>query len=111
MGHIGSKTRSLGQKLENPCLHSRSHFFSMILMKLGQNGCLNDILDVCKWVMLGQKLSHGQILEKPYKCFRGKVFSLLSNFLNIKEGFSEFQRGKLGVSRGRFYRAISDGHS
>ena len=44
MGHVGSKTRSLGQILEKPCVCSRDQIFSLNLMKLGQNGCLNEIL-------------------------------------------------------------------
>ena len=39
MGYVGSKTSSLGQILEKPCLHSRGHIFSPIIMKLGQNIC------------------------------------------------------------------------
>ena len=42
-GHVGSKNRSLGQILEKPCIPSRSHTFSQILMKLGQNVCLDEI--------------------------------------------------------------------
>ena len=42
-GHMGSKTRSLGQMLEKPCVRSRGHIFSPILMKLGQNVCLDEI--------------------------------------------------------------------
>ena len=45
MGHVGSKTRSLGQILEKPCLRSRGHIFSQKIMKLGQNVCLVVILD------------------------------------------------------------------
>ena len=45
MGHVGSKTRSPGQILGKPCVHSRGHIFSRILMKVGQDVCLNDILD------------------------------------------------------------------
>ena len=41
MGHVGSKTRSPGQILEKPSVHSRGHIFSRILMKVG----LDDILD------------------------------------------------------------------
>ena len=40
-----SKTRSLHQILEKPCLRSRGHNFSLILMKLNQNVCLNEISD------------------------------------------------------------------
>ena len=36
MVHVGSKTRSLGQILEKPCVRSRGHIFSPFIMKLGQ---------------------------------------------------------------------------
>ena len=45
MGIVGSKTRSLGQILDKLCVHSRSHIFSLIIMKLGQNVCLDEISD------------------------------------------------------------------
>ena len=45
MGHVGSKTRSLGQILEKPCVRSRGHILSRILMEVGQDVCLDDILD------------------------------------------------------------------
>ena len=41
MGHFGSKSRSVGQTLGKPCVRSRGHIFSLIIMKLGQNVCLN----------------------------------------------------------------------
>ena len=44
MGHFKSKTRSLCQMLEKPCVHSRGHIFSLMIMKLGQNVCLDEIL-------------------------------------------------------------------
>ena len=37
MGHVGSKTRSLGQILEKPSVRSRGHIFSPIIMKLSQS--------------------------------------------------------------------------
>ena len=37
LGHVGSKTRSLGQILEKPCVHSRGHSFDSKFMKLYQN--------------------------------------------------------------------------
>ena len=37
LGHVGSKTRSLGQILEKPCVHSRGHSFDHKFMKLFQN--------------------------------------------------------------------------
>ena len=44
LGHVGSKTWLLGQILEKPCVHSRGHIFSSIIMKYGQNVCLDEIL-------------------------------------------------------------------
>ena len=44
-GHVGSKTRSLGQILEKPCVRSRGHSSSQIILKHGQNVCLDEILD------------------------------------------------------------------
>ena len=38
LGHVGSKTRSLGQILEKPCVHSRGHSLDSKVMKLCQNG-------------------------------------------------------------------------
>ena len=40
MGHVGSKTRSLGQVLEKPCVLSRRHSFDPVFMKLCQNDFL-----------------------------------------------------------------------
>ena len=45
MGHVRSKIRSQGQMLEKPCVHSGGHLFSLIIMKLCQNDCLDEILD------------------------------------------------------------------
>ena len=44
-GCVGLKTRSLGQIIEKPCVCCRGHNFSPIIMKLGQNVCLDEILD------------------------------------------------------------------
>ena len=37
MGHVGSKTRSLGQFLDTACVHSRRPSFDPTFMKLCQN--------------------------------------------------------------------------
>ena len=42
---VRSKTRSLGQILEKPCVHSKGHIFNPIIMKHGQNVCLDEISD------------------------------------------------------------------
>ena len=76
MGHVGSKTRSLGQLLENPCVCFRGHIFSSILMKLGRMFALMKS-------QMSLKLGHvwsktrllGPILEKPCVRCRGHIFS------------------------------------
>ena len=45
MGHDRSNTRSQGQILEKPLVHSRGHIFSPIIMKLCQNFCLDETSD------------------------------------------------------------------
>ena len=45
MGHVGSKTRSLGQILDKTCVCSRDHIFCPIMKKLDQNVCLDKIKD------------------------------------------------------------------
>ena len=76
MGHVRSKIRSVGQISENPYVHSRGHIFRPIIMKLGQNVCLDEILDRIEngscWV---KTRSLVQILEKPCVCSRSQIFS------------------------------------
>jgi len=47
LGHLVSKTRSLGQKLgqiiEKPCVDNRGRSFHPIFMKFGQNVYLDEI--------------------------------------------------------------------
>ena len=45
MGHVGSKTRSLGQILEKPCVCSIGYIFSRIIMKLCRNVCPDELSD------------------------------------------------------------------
>ena len=62
MGHAGSKTRSLCQILEKHCVRSRGHIFSLIIMKLGQNVCLDKSRTGSKMGHVGSKnRSLGQI--------------------------------------------------
>ena len=44
MGQFESKT-TVGQMLEKLCVCSRGNIFSAIIMKLGQNVCVDKILD------------------------------------------------------------------
>ena len=53
MGHVGSKTRSVGQIL---CTLYRPHL-SPIIIKHGQSVCLDET-SVPKWVMSGKKIGH-----------------------------------------------------
>ena len=45
IGYVGSKTTSLGQISEKPCLRSRGHIFSPIMMKRSQSDFLDKISD------------------------------------------------------------------
>ena len=62
--------------LEKLCVCSRGHIFSPILMKLGQNVCLDKISEEFEIGSCGVKTrSLGQILEKPCVRSRGHIFS------------------------------------
>ena len=54
-GHVGSKTRSLGQILEKPCVCCRGHIFSQILVKCGENVCLDKISNKIEIGLCGVK--------------------------------------------------------
>ena len=43
MGHVRSKTRSVGQMIEKPCEHNTGHIMHPIVMKICQNICLDEI--------------------------------------------------------------------
>ena len=60
MGHIGSKTRSLGQFLEKPCVLSRRHSFDPVFMNL----CQNDFLT------LNKHLSRRAMLSEDSSCLK-----------------------------------------
>ena len=66
LGHVGSKTRSLGQILEKPCVHSKRHSFDPKVMKLCQIVNSHISRSNLKLGHVGSKTrSLGQILEKP----------------------------------------------
>ena len=61
MSHVRSKTRSLSQILDKPCVCFRGHIFSPIIMKLGQNVSPDEISDEyenrsCGGKKLGQQV-------------------------------------------------------
>ena len=60
VGNVRSKTRSVGQIIgKNPCVRSRGHIFSPIIMKLGQHVCLVKISHKFENASCqGQKLGH-----------------------------------------------------
>ena len=55
LGHVGSKTRSLGPVLEKPYVHSRGLIFSPAPNKLGQKVCLDEISDKLEFESCGVK--------------------------------------------------------
>ena len=76
MSHVGSKTKSLGKILEKPCVRSRGHNFSRLILKLGPKVCLEEISDELKMGHVGSKTrSLGQILEKHCVRSRGHILS------------------------------------
>ena len=78
MGHIRSKPRSLGQISEKPYVHSRGHIFSLIIMKLGQNVCLDEIsVRFENGSCTVKTRSLVQNSEKPCVCSRSHIFSLI----------------------------------
>ena len=101
MGHVGSKTRSPGQILEKPCVRSRGHIFSRILMKVGQDVCLDDISDEFENGSRGVKRSPGQILGKPCVRSRGHIFSRIlmkvGQDVCLDDISDEFENGSRGV--------------
>ena len=73
MGHVGSKTRSLGQFLEKPCVLSRRHSFDPVFMKL----CQNDFLT------LNKCLSRRAMLSDDSSCFVVAV-NCFNNYKRIR---------------------------
>ena len=68
--------QKLGQILEKPCVLFIGHIVSLIIMKLGQNVCLDKILTSSKMGHGGSEIkSLGQILEKSCVCPRGHIFN------------------------------------
>ena len=73
IGHVWSKTRS---NLRKTFECSLGHIFSPIVMELGQNVYLDEILDEFKMGHVRSKTrSLGQTLEKPCVCSGGQIFS------------------------------------
>ena len=99
MGLVGSKTRSPGQILGKPCVRSRGHIFSRILMKVGQGVCLDTS---SKMDYVGSKTrSPGQILGKPCVRSRGHIFSRIlmkvGQDVCLDDISDEFENGSRGV--------------
>ena len=93
MGHVGSKTRSLGQFLEKPCVLSRRHSFDPVFMKL----CQNDFLTLNKHLSRRAMLSDDSSCLSPCKaviqfasfyCTITWDFCLFSCFLVIESSNS-----------------------
>ena len=74
MGHVGSKTRSLSQILEKPCVRSRGQCFSPFIIKSSQNVCLDKVSDEFENGYVGSKTgSLGQILENLVYALEARV--------------------------------------
>ena len=78
MGHVGSKTRSLGQFLEKPCVLSRRHSFDPVFMKL----CQNDFLT------LNKRLSRRAMLSDDSSCSVHELSPLVFKRFSITMNYS-----------------------
>ena len=82
LGHLGSKTRSLGQILEKPCVHSRGHSFDHKFRKFVRMLIIIISRSSSKLGHLGSKTrSLGQILKKP--CVHSRGHSFDSKFMKL----------------------------
>ena len=62
MGHVGSKTRSLSQLVEKPCILSRRYSFYSVFMKLCHDFLILGVVGWCEgagrplltWITVGQ---------------------------------------------------------
>ena len=76
LGHVRSKTRSLGQILEKPCVHSRGHSFDSKVMYFVRMLIIIISRSSLKLGHGGSKTrSLGQILEKHCVHSRGHSFN------------------------------------
>ena len=74
MDHVGSKTRSLSQILGKPCVCSRGHIFSPIIMKLGQG--VFALMKFCTYLKMGhvgskKDRSLDEVIEDPMLVTKG----------------------------------------
>ena len=94
----GQKLGHLGQISEKPHVHSRGHIFSLIIMKRGQDVCLDEISGRFEngscWV---KTRSLVQISEKSCVCSRSHisspVFMKLGQNLCLDEISDVFENG------------------
>ena len=103
IGHVRSKTRSLGQILEKCCVSSRGHIFSLIILKHRMFVLIN-FRTILKMGHVGSKIrSLGQILEKPYVSSRGHISSLiilkLGQNVCLDKISDEFENGSCRVKK------------
>ena len=78
LDHVGSKGQNLGQILRKKnCVCYRGHLFSPMIMKLGQNVCLDKLSEDFENGSCGIKktTSLGQIVEAPCVRSIGHIFS------------------------------------
>ena len=81
-GHVGSKTRLLGQIIEKHCVRSRGHSFEQKIMKLCQNVNSHKFRSSSKLGHVGPKTrSLNQIMEKL--CVHSRVHSLIKRSRNF----------------------------
>ena len=99
------RVKKLGHEVKSwkkPCVCSRGHIFSLIIMELSQNVCLDKISYKYKIGHVWLKTrSLGQLLEKPCVGSRGHIFSpIIMEFVQnvCLDGISdEYEKGSCCV--------------
>ena len=87
MGHVPSKSRSVGQFEGKSFLRSRGHIFSQIMIKLAQNAYLDNILKMRKVMLKTRsliiKLYKTTILANKSADVKFKHLIMISGFCKI----------------------------
>ena len=90
----------LGLILEKLCVHLRGHIFSLIIMKLGPNVCLDE-MSLKMGHVQSKTRSLGQILEKHSVWSRGHILSWiimkLGQNVYLDEVMDKFENGSCQV--------------
>ena len=99
-GLMVSKSRSLGQIIEKPYEHNRSHTLNPIFSELGHKVCLHESLDEFETGSQGVKI---QVPQKPCKHSGSHnfspIFTKLCQDVCLHTNLDEFNTGSCGLKK------------